>query len=291
MTHGKEMNCMGARKSVRDFNGKEFDSIKDMCEHWGIKRMTYMARIKRGWSLEDALTKSITDNEDGSKSDVGTSGKVCFDHKGNAYSSIKEMCEAYGITYSVYLERMRRYSDTEKALTLETCSFKPIFVNGKEYSKISEIAKDARISIDRAKNLISEGVSCEDILNNKFVHDHLGNGFRNSQQMCNYWGIKYSTYRMRILNNFTLEEALTNPVDKGRGRHGVVDADGRWFKSQDTMCKAWDVTMADVRKEKEKENEELGIILKRIGKYDEAKDDDIDERERRKQKISIGIDE
>ena len=41
----------------KDHLGNKFNSIKSMCDKWGIPNDTYNFRIKNGWSIEDALTK------------------------------------------------------------------------------------------------------------------------------------------------------------------------------------------------------------------------------------------
>lgn len=46
-------------KPVIDHLGNQFTSIKKMCEHYNINYKTYMSRILRGWTLEEAL---ITQN-------------------------------------------------------------------------------------------------------------------------------------------------------------------------------------------------------------------------------------
>lgn len=47
------------KNPIKDHTGKEFSSITALCEYYGIERKTYCQRIKRGWSVEDALTVSV----------------------------------------------------------------------------------------------------------------------------------------------------------------------------------------------------------------------------------------
>lgn len=44
------------------------------------------------------------------------------------------------------------------------------------------------------------------------VHDHKGNEFRTVKEMCDFWGVKYYTFRYRMSKKVTLELALTLPV-------------------------------------------------------------------------------
>lgn len=47
------------KKKIKDHEGTEFPSITALCEYYGIERKTFCQRIKRGWSLEDALTVEV----------------------------------------------------------------------------------------------------------------------------------------------------------------------------------------------------------------------------------------
>lgn len=63
----------------------------------GLKLVTVRKRILRGWSIEKALSTPSQPKE-----------VVITDHKGNSFSSIKELCKAYH--FSEKLFRHRRYA-------------------------------------------------------------------------------------------------------------------------------------------------------------------------------------
>lgn len=66
-----------------DHTGKEYKSIKDMCDHWGIDRRLYVARMRYGWTVKEALTTKVhkprKNNEEHTKIE-------CIDHLGNEYT-------------------------------------------------------------------------------------------------------------------------------------------------------------------------------------------------------------
>lgn len=82
-----------------DHLGNEFDSIKDMCNHYGVSYNTFFSRIYWGMSLKDALTL-----------------KICEDHLGNVFSSIHAMCEHYGLRKGTLLSRLYRGWSLKDAL-------------------------------------------------------------------------------------------------------------------------------------------------------------------------------
>lgn len=86
-----------------DHLGNIFSSKTAMASYYGISNRRLHARLKAGFSLEDALTKPLVNYS------------VC-DHLGHTYKSIEDMCTHYGITASLYKDRIHRGYSVEKAL-------------------------------------------------------------------------------------------------------------------------------------------------------------------------------
>ena len=83
-----------------DPDGEVHPSIRAMCEKYGVEASLYLARRKRGMSLEEALMLN----------------KI-KDHNGKAFHSESEMCDFYNIPIRTYCARIRRGWSKEKALT------------------------------------------------------------------------------------------------------------------------------------------------------------------------------
>lgn len=95
-------------KFVTDHLGNKFNSIKEMCKHWGIPYNNLEIRLKQGWSLKDALEKPLKFSEGNTPVE---------DHLGNKFNSYQEMCNHWGISYPIFKYRIQRW-DLKK--TLET---------------------------------------------------------------------------------------------------------------------------------------------------------------------------
>lgn len=105
-------------KVVYDHLGKRFESITAKCEYWGIPRITYLRRIKYGFTEEEALTIS-TDAHAYAKSKKKVDKNSVVDHLGNVFPSITAKCEYWGIPRVTYLRRLHKYGYTEEeALTI-----------------------------------------------------------------------------------------------------------------------------------------------------------------------------
>ena len=93
---------------VTDHLGNKYSSIVEMCSCYGISRNLYSARMRLGWSKEEALTvpKGYVNRQ-----------SITTDHLGNKYNSTTEMCEHYGIDRMAYTNRLRRGWSQKEALT------------------------------------------------------------------------------------------------------------------------------------------------------------------------------
>lgn len=100
---GDDLRC----KRVKDHLGKEFRSETDMCRYYGVKVGTYRKRIEAGIDKETALYPGK----------LGKKKEVYYDHLGNKYYSIKEMCEKYGIGQCTFKSRLESGKDIQHALT------------------------------------------------------------------------------------------------------------------------------------------------------------------------------
>ena len=84
---------------VSDHLGNKFPSIKKLCEHYGISQASYTLRINRGMTKKDALTTPVK-NPQSEYTNVR-------DHLNNKFSTMKEMCDCYGITTKQYKCKLR----------------------------------------------------------------------------------------------------------------------------------------------------------------------------------------
>ena len=59
--------------------------MKEMCRHYGVVVATFQNRRSKDWPLKDCL--------------LGRKKSEVADHLGNQYSSLKALCDHYGIRY------------------------------------------------------------------------------------------------------------------------------------------------------------------------------------------------
>lgn len=181
----KDALTLPYRKEVRGIEctdplGNKYNNVKEMCEAYNIKRNTYESRIRRGYTVEEALGI------------VQHSNKVYKDHKSNEYGSIKEMCSSYGISTSTFNRRIKLGWDLKSALTEEVHdeSWKGRKCRdhlGNLYSSVERMCMAYGIDESVFRTRIRLGWSLEDALKrdvkSNICEDHLGNRYRSTTDM------------------------------------------------------------------------------------------------------------
>ena len=109
---------------------------------------------------------------------IVASNKKCVDHKGNEFDKVKDLCDSYKISCGTFRYRLRSGWSLKDAL--ET----PV-----SYVTSTDIFR------------------CE---------DHLGNNFESMGLMCESYGISVGTFQARLQRGWSLQDALTIPVKKGK---------------------------------------------------------------------------
>lgn len=204
-----------ARK-YKDFNGKEFNSLTDMCKYYGITTSLYFTRLKHGWELKDILTKKKVDY-------------VVRDFNGKEFTSIKKMCAYWNISTTCYWERSRKGWSLKDILTVKVSNqpVKCVGVDGKEYRSLSAMNK-AGVAPEKESSYL--------------VYDHLGNKFRSERKMCDYYHIDPGTFYSRRKSGWSLEDALTVSTDKVKQDKICYDFNDKKFSTQKDMCEYYGIS-------------------------------------------------
>lgn len=105
---------------VYDHENRQFNSVRAMCEYWGITTGMYHVRRRKGWSLKQTLT---TPSRIKNKYNMR-------DHENTIFNTIDDMCDFYHIPVTTYQYRKNKGWSTKQAL-LTPKRQKPIEDNNK----------------------------------------------------------------------------------------------------------------------------------------------------------------
>lgn len=106
-----------------DHEGQKFESLKEMCAHWGVTTATYTFRRKNGLSIKDSLTLPSRYDH------------YIVDHEGKVYRSSSALYAAYGICRSIFKHREEKGWTLKQILLTPKGQRKPIEDNESEDNK------------------------------------------------------------------------------------------------------------------------------------------------------------
>lgn len=209
---------------VQDHLGNTFESITDMCQHWGITMAAYQTRHKK-MSLEQTLTLPLKQRY-----------KQCTDHKGNQFDTIKDMCVYWNISPKLFQSRISNGISLEQALTLKSGDIPRYEINdhlGNTFSSKRAMCKHYKIPLGTYDKRIAKGYTIEEALtkSNLSVQDHLGKTFTSTKELCDYYKISITTFMRRKSQNLTIEECIF-----GKHKPKIHDHLGNEFDDVQSMC-------------------------------------------------------
>lgn len=231
-------------KECYDHLGNRFDSLYDMCKHWGIKISTYNKRVELGWSVEKILTTPIK---------ASKPKEIIKDHLGNTFESVSVMCSYYNIKISTYKSRIESGWDLGRALTTpaEQSQICCLDHEGNKFESVAEMCRHWGITVSTFKNRVyRDGLSLEEALttpinNGNKVYDHLGHEYNSLKEMCKHYRISVNTFRRRLKQGMSLKQVLTIP--SRQLEQNQVDHLGNQFDSIKSMCEHWKIDYCTYR--------------------------------------------
>lgn len=223
------------KHTYTDHEGNSFKSIQAMADHWSISAPTLKDRLRRGMSIEQALTEPLR-------------VVVAKDHLGQTFESLRAMCEHWGVDYNVFRDRRLKGWPLEECLTGRkrthySCAKECKDHLGNKYPSMAHMCRRYNISVGTFKGRIKRGESVEAALTGKLggnryaVKDHLGNEFPTLQAMLDAYGITNHTYFRRLKKGMPLKDILTKPMRDVRKE--VTDHTGKHYDTLNEMCKAY----------------------------------------------------
>lgn len=205
LNKGRITERMGKKGvSCVDHHGNTFATKKDMCTHYGIDRTTFNARIKKGWTIEKALTTPLRK-------------KKIQDHNGVCYESLELMCEEYHITKEVYvLRETKGYTLKERLCGIAGQSV--VDDKGYRYDTLDEMCTMYGINKSTFRTRKRRGASLKECLYGVGVDDeskdifvinkYFGTSFLSIRQACHHNGMAAHVYRNRRKKGYSIEESI-----------------------------------------------------------------------------------
>lgn len=205
--------------SLRVVSGKKYSlhKYKDNYSYVNSKEGVLELLIKEGYTLSSIANLGITEVSLG-----------CYLYNGKIYSRdggrpLKNLTSLLSLISGKSSQAINKklkgmgLLSKEQVDSLLSRKRGTIEFDGIIYKNFSELAKDYDFHPSYLSKRLSQGSSLDKIIpyySRKKVSDHLGNRYRNVEDMLDYWGISLKVYRKRKERGWTLEEALTGKRSK-----------------------------------------------------------------------------
>lgn len=192
-------------------DGKEFNTQREIAEHYGIDYLTFKTRVQRWGDIEKAALTPITKK--------GRSKQECIVN-GINFDSIAEASRFYGVNLSSVRDKIRKNNcSVEKAI--HDLLIDKIIINGLEFKNVGEVCKYFKISRATINKYIEKGCSIEkavyliikkrEEMKNTFVfRDKI---YNNLDDICKEYNIKKASVGVELSKGLSLLEALNKIVD------------------------------------------------------------------------------
>ncbi len=206
-------------------NGKTYTSLKEAVADVNAASIyTVRDRIKRGWSIEEAVN---TPPKAGRKNNIIINGIT--------YQSILQACKAIGVvTPCVAYCRIQKGWSQEEAVTTPSTSKKRL-----KDADIIKAANELHMSYSGFRKRLDKGMSLEEakkVQRLGIVYDHLNNEYRSPQERAKKYGIPSRVISQRLRTGWELEKALTTPLRYNAKKRHYDNAHNKYANAFISAC-------------------------------------------------------
>lgn len=170
---------------------------------------------------------------------MGNGKHIPVDHHGREYSSIKEMCEVYGVSVTVFGHRMRRHAG-DLRYALEGGLFEDPFEPGQRYDYLYLLCRKYNVPLGECRKRLASGMTLRDALTKPepsksqrldttivVSEDEV---YPNLLVACEANHITTAVVRKRLSYGWTIERALHEPI-RPYTKRSSVDRREKEFRS------------------------------------------------------------
>lgn len=219
------------------FDGKSYDSHKELARSYGINYSNYHNRIKKGWSQSEALELVPRT--------VNRKGKAVTVN-GKSFKSIKHFAIENGLEPSFVYSQRQRGRTLEEILSYreQYRVGRKIEYEGKIYNSITELAETHNISPKLLQNRLYRGYSLDKALRSEYLIGHRrdlsffhdGIEYYSIKDFAERNALSKGTVYSKLKKGLTLSDIL---LDRDGRRHGdPVEYDGMIFRSKKQFAEA-----------------------------------------------------
>lgn len=181
-------------------NNIKYQNLKALAKAYNISYSTFKSRLLAGLSLEEALTRPISDNRKG----------VTVEYEGKTYESIRSFCTENNLSYGALLKRLQNGDSLEEAVLSQT----KYEYRGVCYSSLRELVDAYGVNYHAVFMRLGRGFDLEEAMEKTRSISYNGKEYTCLKDLARATGIKYTTLNDRLKRGWDLEKAITTPAIK-----------------------------------------------------------------------------
>lgn len=109
-----------------EYNGKKYNTVKELCNEYGVERHYLIKRLKSGMTLEQIIGG-------------GDKRKKSVTYNGKDYDSLADLLDEYGVSRATYNYRINRGESLSEALQAAKNSARKVIYNNNVYNSLKEL--------------------------------------------------------------------------------------------------------------------------------------------------------
>lgn len=196
-------------------DGKKFRSRRKAAQHIGIAPELVGTRLKKGYSLEIALSKNHIKKKNGKEI------KIKFDEYD--FESLVDACNFFNISYQAARHRVKKdwtfrqvFNLDKPPLNTSKSAPKVLKYKGNTFQSITEFAKKFGIDARVVRQRLSKGYSLSQAIGHTKIDYHSrpqtiiikGQKFQSRNEAARFFGVNVGTVSTRIKKGWSLEQAF-----------------------------------------------------------------------------------
>lgn len=229
---------MGRAKKVV-CHGVTYESIGQLCQHYGVSYLSVHREISAGLSVDNAIDKCLSRRI------------TLHDSNGNAvvYSNAMDLCTRLGIDYIGFLRNQKMGLTPEENVAKLAGA-----TDGVEETRLDAKAICAsldipyrRYSLYRSQGLTrAEAIEkCRQSANENKTYTLNGVQYRSQAELCRDNELCYRKFNYLLRQGFSVEDAAKASRSADKKAHAIpVIVDGHWYPSQRSYCKEHGITLS-----------------------------------------------
>ncbi|MDA8229072.1 MAG: hypothetical protein M0T74_15490, partial [Desulfitobacterium hafniense] len=227
---------MNKRKVI--YNGKEFESLKELAEQYGLSPKLLTGRLSEGWTLEKAI-----------KTELGEviTNATPVTYQNVKYKSIKHMADTMNLPYwslAYYLSKIKDIDNAVEQCRLNS-SKAPLILWGNQYDSLVEISMAFGVRYSSLVKELGDNKSLQEAVQYLLSVEPIefeGRQYATITELCMDYKVQPVNVYKRLKQGMQLDQALRQPL-RITSKGDRITYEGVMYQSKTALCREYGISV------------------------------------------------